>query len=112
MTAPATFTATEPTLTERVRYIDITFDSLKRAEDDMIAAGLISPVKCDPNDGPTKRSIAIAIQGARIAAERIYAEGINPAVITSERCRDAYADVIACPEPDRFVTSRVAGGLA
>lgn len=108
MNAPATFTEAEPTLAERLRYIDITFDSLMRAERDMIAAGLISPVKCDPNDGPTNRSVAVAIQGARTAAERIYAEGINPAVITSERCRDAYADVIACPGPDRFVTPRVA----
>lgn len=100
--------AAEPTAAERLRYIDITFDSLRKAERDMIAAGLISPVKCDPRKGPTPRSIAIAIQGARIAAETIYAEGINPAVMVSQRHKDAYADLIACP-PARLAPVRVLG---
>jgi hypothetical protein len=101
----------KPTLDEELRYIDIHFDSLQRAERDMIAAGLVSPFKGDASKGPTPRGLAIATQAYRLIAETVFDEGLNPAVIKSASVRQAYADLIARPPARREWHNREPWGM-
>jgi hypothetical protein len=92
MTAPTPITADEPTLAERLRFIDLTFECLAQAKAEEVERnGPIYPAFPD-EWGPSERSKAI---GARISELRFAAmqrEGLPFTLLTKrELARHASA---------------------
>lgn len=76
MNAPANFPHREPTLEERLRFIDITFECVTDAERDLIERGEISPHKPLFCNGPSERSKRIGREAMRLRAMRVWDEGL------------------------------------
>lgn len=75
MSTPA-FTLPPSRTDERLRFIDLTFDCIKQAERELIAAGEISATKPFGAELPTPRGVRINALAKKLRLEAMEREGL------------------------------------
>lgn len=98
---------TQPPLADRLRYIDITFDSAIEAHDRLIASGEIERFVRAPDH---ERSRKVGKLAMRIVAQKVLEEGLHPGVLT-EGARKAYDQILEEEASDRLLQVRVCAGM-
>ena len=96
---------TEPTVKERLRYVDITFDAAKEAYERLVKSGEIE--RFAP---ASQRQGKVGKLAMRIVAQQVREEGLHPGVL-SPSARKAYDTIIQEECDEQALIARVSPTL-